>query len=85
MRPRNFPERVNRRRKVALVQLESQRLLIAGNPSLDLEHIEEYHAKALKEAEILRSRIVPSARHIRTKKNRAGSVVGAKTRRERIE
>lgn len=71
MRPWNFPERKNARRKQALVQLELQRLLVAKNPSLDLEHISEYHAKAVQEAEILKSRIVPSARHIRTKKNRS--------------
>jgi hypothetical protein len=81
MKPSNFPERKNRRRKIALENEVLDRIIfLEAHPKIPRR---AFHlAKALEEADVLRSRIVPSARHERTKKNRAGSVIGAKKRQE---
>lgn len=66
MKPRNFPERVNQRRKVALANLEFYRARYADDdywdPRVDLE------------IATLQARIVPSARSIRTKHSRPARV-----------
>jgi hypothetical protein len=80
MRPRNFPERKNQRRKVALLEVLDRITFLENNPNLPGQF--SNITQAAFEELVLDERIVKSARHIRTKKNRAGSVVGAKKRQE---
>ena len=68
MKPKNFPERKNARRKVAL-----------AHRNAELEHWQYTHSKLnappialLNEIAILKERIVVNARDVRTKKRRTG-------------
>lgn len=63
MKPKNFPERVNERRKRALARLQSR--LPSNMAHATVAQRQELHA--------LQSRIVSDARGIRTKKQRGQS------------
>ena len=67
MKPCNFPERVNQRRKDALERLYRWLVSYKG-----LKHLNYRVPLTEREIETLESRIVTSARHVRTKKDHTG-------------
>ena len=74
MKPKNFPGRVNERRREALARIEAK----YGELLEDLDWRKK-HLNIVFEVATLRSLILPSADHIRTKKDRTAR---GKLRRE---
>lgn len=74
MKPKNFPGRVNERRREALARIVAKYGALLSN--LDWR---KNHLNIVMEVDVLRSLILPSADHIRTKKDRTAR---GKLRRE---
>lgn len=76
MRPRDFPERKNQRRKAALARIGSRK----PKPDLTAEQRTEYMRRLDQETLALHERIIPTAFHVVTRKFGGPHVLNRPTR-----